>query len=100
MYRYVCYRSNINRPNIKSPGYIALVEEDFEWITNNLIRIANSCCEGRVVSALEGGYQIGKSFDGDDDDDDGDNNDDNDNSDDDDGDDDDNNGDDDDNNSM
>eukprot|EP00596_Hydrurales_sp_CCMP1899_P003639 CAMPEP_0119048606 /NCGR_PEP_ID=MMETSP1177-20130426/59890_1 /TAXON_ID=2985 /ORGANISM="Ochromonas sp, Strain CCMP1899" /LENGTH=826 /DNA_ID=CAMNT_0007024745 /DNA_START=66 /DNA_END=2546 /DNA_ORIENTATION=+ len=43
-------------------GYIALVEEDFEWITNNLIRIANSCCEGRVVSALEGGYQIGGEF--------------------------------------
>jgi acetoin utilization deacetylase AcuC-like enzyme len=43
-------------------GYIALVEEDFEWITNNLIRIANSCCEGRVVSALEGGYQIGKNI--------------------------------------
>ena len=43
-------------------GYIALVEEDFDWVTNGLIRIANSCCEGRVVSALEGGYQIGGEF--------------------------------------
>lgn len=39
-------------------GYIALLEEDYEWVTTQLIRIANSCCEGRVVSALEGGYQI------------------------------------------
>jgi len=40
-------------------GYIALVEEDFDWVTQGLVRVANSCCEGRVVSALEGGYQIG-----------------------------------------
>ena len=39
-------------------GYIALTEEDFEWVTNGLMRIANSCCSGRVVSSLEGGYQI------------------------------------------
>lgn len=38
------------------------VEEDFEWITDNLMMIANSCCEGRVVSALEGGYQLGGEF--------------------------------------
>lgn len=37
-------------------GYIALVEEDYDWVTANLIRIANSVCDGRVVSALEGGY--------------------------------------------
>jgi acetoin utilization deacetylase AcuC-like enzyme/ankyrin repeat protein len=43
-------------------GYIALVEEDFDWVTQGLIRVANSCCEGRVVSALEGGYQIGGEF--------------------------------------
>ena len=43
-------------------GYIALVEEDFDWVTNGLIRVSNSCCEGRVVSALEGGYQIGGEF--------------------------------------
>lgn len=37
-------------------GYIALVEEDYDWVTSNLARIANSVCEGRLVSALEGGY--------------------------------------------
>ena len=43
-------------------GYIALVEEDFDWVTTGLIRVANSCCNGRIVSALEGGYQIGGEF--------------------------------------
>lgn len=40
-------------------GYIALVEEDFAWVTDKLVQIANSCCGGRVVSVLEGGYQLG-----------------------------------------
>jgi len=43
-------------------GYIALLEEDFEWVTTNLLKIANACCEGRVVSALEGGYQLGGEY--------------------------------------
>ena len=40
-------------------GYIALVEEDYEWATTHLQRLANSNCDGRLVSVLEGGYQIG-----------------------------------------
>ena len=27
-------------------------------MTNGLVKIANSCCHGRIVSSLEGGYQI------------------------------------------
>lgn len=27
-------------------------------MTNGLVKIANSCCQGRIVSSLEGGYQI------------------------------------------
>lgn len=38
------------------------MEEDYEWVTANLVRIANSCCDGRVVSALEGGYQLSGEF--------------------------------------
>ncbi|CAD7927395.1 unnamed protein product [Amoebophrya sp. A25] len=30
--------------------------DDFTWITQQLLSIANVCCEGRVVSVLEGGY--------------------------------------------
>ena len=29
---------------------------DFEWITTEIMRIADLCCSGRVVSVLEGGY--------------------------------------------
>ena len=35
-----------------------LVEEDFVWITNALMDIADKHCGGRVVSTLEGGYDL------------------------------------------
>ena len=38
------------------------VEEDFEWVTDQLMQISNSCCEGRIVSVLEGGYQLGGEY--------------------------------------
>jgi acetoin utilization deacetylase AcuC-like enzyme len=38
------------------------VEEDFEWVTDKLVQLANRCCEGRVVSVLEGGYQLGGEY--------------------------------------
>lgn len=34
------------------------VEEDFVWLTKNLCEIARDICGGRVVSALEGGYDL------------------------------------------
>jgi len=30
--------------------------EDFAWLTREINRVANVCCDGRVVSVLEGGY--------------------------------------------
>jgi acetoin utilization deacetylase AcuC-like enzyme len=39
-------------------GYIGMVEDDYEWVTEQLIRVANTCCNGRIVSVLEGGYKI------------------------------------------
>jgi hypothetical protein len=35
-----------------------MIEEDYEWLTEQIVKVANSCCNGRVVSALEGGYKI------------------------------------------
>lgn len=32
--------------------------EDFRWLTQNLCAIASEICEGRVVSSLEGGYDL------------------------------------------
>lgn len=35
-----------------------LDEDDFAWITKRLLEIAHEHCEGRVVSTLEGGYDL------------------------------------------
>jgi len=37
-------------------GNSRLVEEDFVWVTQQLLSVANSCCQGRLISVLEGGY--------------------------------------------
>ena len=39
-------------------GSLELVEEDFAWATLQLMEIAQTHCEGRVVSILEGGYDL------------------------------------------
>jgi acetoin utilization deacetylase AcuC-like enzyme len=39
-------------------GYIGMLECDYEWVTNELVKIANKHSEGRIVSVLEGGYRI------------------------------------------
>ena len=33
--------------------------EDFGWITDELLQLAAKCCDGKVVSSLEGGYDLG-----------------------------------------
>jgi acetoin utilization deacetylase AcuC-like enzyme len=35
-----------------------LHEDDFAWITGKLCDLADKHCSGRVVSALEGGYDL------------------------------------------
>jgi len=35
-----------------------LVEEDYFWATEKLVEIARECCDGKVVSLLEGGYDL------------------------------------------
>lgn len=37
---------------------INLEKEDYIWITKELLKIANRCCHGRVVSVMEGGYDL------------------------------------------
>lgn len=39
-------------------GQLDLVESDFAWMTKKLLEVADECCEGRVVSFLEGGYEL------------------------------------------
>ncbi|EED35699.1 deacetylase, including yeast histone deacetylase and acetoin utilization protein [Luminiphilus syltensis NOR5-1B] len=40
-------------------GGLNLTESDFTWVTGHIKSLANSYAQGRVVSALEGGYDIG-----------------------------------------
>src|SRR5580658_931503 len=37
---------------------INLTEDDFVWVTQKLMDVADHCAEGRVVSLLEGGYDL------------------------------------------
>ena len=37
---------------------LVLCEGDYEWVTRELRRLATAQCKGRVVSALEGGYDF------------------------------------------
>lgn len=39
-------------------GGLALVEADFAWVTREILGVARSACGGRVVSTLEGGYDL------------------------------------------
>ena len=39
-------------------GQMALVEADYVWITQRLMTLADSFAQGRIVSSLEGGYNL------------------------------------------
>ncbi|HTR14919.1 MAG TPA: histone deacetylase family protein [Roseiarcus sp.] len=39
-------------------GNLNLVEADYAWITHKLVEIAQKRCGGRIVSLLEGGYDL------------------------------------------
>jgi acetoin utilization deacetylase AcuC-like enzyme len=35
-----------------------LVEADYDWLTEQLVEVANQWSNGRIVSCLEGGYHL------------------------------------------
>ncbi len=37
---------------------IRLVEDDYRWVTQALMEIAGRTCKGRIISVLEGGYNL------------------------------------------
>ena len=39
-------------------GNLNLIEADYAWVTQRLMEIAQRRCGGRVVSVLEGGYDL------------------------------------------
>jgi acetoin utilization deacetylase AcuC-like enzyme len=40
-------------------GQLGLVEADYQWITQQLKAVAKRHANGRIVSCLEGGYNLG-----------------------------------------
>ncbi|HSV69906.1 MAG TPA: histone deacetylase family protein [Methylibium sp.] len=40
-------------------GQLGLVEADYAWITHRLVEVADRHARGRIVSSLEGGYNLG-----------------------------------------
>ena len=39
-------------------SYVSLTDADFRWVTEEIVRIADKTASGRIVSALEGGYEL------------------------------------------
>jgi len=44
------------RDHLHSEKDTQITEFDYQWVTENLVRIANQCCKGRIISVMEGGY--------------------------------------------
>uniref|UniRef100_A0A7S1H9X0 histone deacetylase n=2 Tax=Hemiselmis andersenii TaxID=464988 RepID=A0A7S1H9X0_HEMAN len=47
---------NINIYLDSHPAGLDLRTEDYEWATEQVGLVADMCCDGRIVSVLEGGY--------------------------------------------
>ena len=46
-------------PIVRDPlANLQLVEDDFGWVTRRLMEVAEASAEGRIVSLLEGGYDL------------------------------------------
>jgi len=39
-------------------SYVSLTDADFRWISEEIVKIADAYASGRIVSALEGGYEV------------------------------------------
>lgn len=39
-------------------GGLSLTENDFTWVTEQILQVADTTCQGRVISVLEGGYDL------------------------------------------
>ena len=39
-------------------SYISLTDADFRWVTEQIVEAASGSASGRIVSTLEGGYEL------------------------------------------
>ncbi|OQR93266.1 FYVE-type zinc finger-containing protein [Achlya hypogyna] len=45
----------VGKNSVAPAGY---VEADYAWATKEVLKLADRCCNGRVISVLEGGYDV------------------------------------------
>ena len=43
-----------HRKDEMNHGFVCLQETDYEWLTEQVVEVANVHCKGRIVSCLEG----------------------------------------------
>ena len=46
------------KDDIQGPVNLGVTEPDYEWLTSQLVAIANTHAQGRLISVLEGGYRV------------------------------------------
>lgn len=42
--------------HIHAPGDTRITEFEYQWVTEQIVKVANQFCKGRLISVLEGGY--------------------------------------------
>ena len=54
-----CMTFEILHAHKKDPlGGLSFTDDDYYWVTKELMKVADECCDGRIVSILEGGYSL------------------------------------------
>jgi acetoin utilization deacetylase AcuC-like enzyme len=54
----ICISAGFDAHREDDMGNLGLVEVDYEWVTRQIMNVAQRHCQGRVVSCLEGGYVL------------------------------------------
>ena len=45
--------------HVRDPlAQLRLEDDDYAWVSDELAAVASDCCDGRIVSAMEGGYDL------------------------------------------
>jgi len=39
-------------------SHVSLTDQDFRWVTEQIVKVAESSASGRIISVLEGGYEL------------------------------------------
>jgi acetoin utilization deacetylase AcuC-like enzyme len=39
-------------------SHVSLTDDDFRWVTEQVVQVAGDSASNRIISALEGGYEL------------------------------------------